>query len=235
MFKRFCPFLISIVTFAAGRSVLDGVYTEKQAARGEAVYATTCAHCHEGADVDGPPLTGDPFIDRWREDTLDSLHTFVSTKMPRDEPGKLGPAVYLDLVAFLLQHNSYPAGSQELAANDLGNIQFVGHDGAKPLPTNATVLMVGCLTPGANNTWTLTNASSPARTRVPDETNPDELKASAQRVLGTQTMRLANLDNLKPDTLKGRKVQVKGVLIKQSSAERVNVLTLDSVGDPCAP
>ena len=224
---RIILFLIPIVTFAAGRSVLDGVYTDAQAARGEAEYATTCARCHEGADVDGPSLTGTPFVDRWREDTLEPLLTFVRTKMPRDEPGKLAPALYVDLVAFLLKHNDYPAGSKELAAADMGVIQFVGHDGPKPLPANATVLVVGCLTPG----WSLTNAASPIRTRTPDETNADELKASAQRALGSETMRLANLDNAKADPLKGHKVQVKGVLVRQG----VNVLTLDSLGVSCAP
>jgi mono/diheme cytochrome c family protein len=235
MLRRFWFLLVPLVTFAAGRSVLDGVYSDAQAARGEAEYSAKCARCHEGADVDGPPLTGDPFVDRWREDSLESLHKFVSRNMPRDEPGKLAPALYVDLVAFLLQHNSYPAGSKELTAGDLGAIQLVGHDGPKPLPTNATVLVVGCLTPGANSTWTLTNAASPIRTRVPDETNPEELKASAQRALGNQILRLANLDSLKPDSSKGQKVQVKGVLVRQSNTERINVLTLDSVATSCAP
>src|SRR5262245_18353605 len=139
---RIILFLVPIVTFGADRSVLDGVYTDVQAARGEAEYAMICARCHEGADVDGPPLTGAPFVDRWREDTIEPLLAFVRTKMPRDEPGKLAPAKYVDLVAFLLKHNDYPAGGKELAAADVGAIQLVGHDGPKPLPANATVLVV---------------------------------------------------------------------------------------------
>ena len=119
-------------------------------------------------------------------------------------------------------------------ANDL-QIQIVGHDGPKPLPTNAAVVVVGCLSAGANNTWTLTNVGAFTRTRMPDETSPAELQSSAQRPPGTQTLRLANLDSLKPDTLKGQRVQAKGVLVRPSAGERINVLTLDSVGTSCAP
>src|SRR5690242_6722513 len=79
-----------------GRTVLDGVYSDAQAKRGDAEYGMNCAKCHEGADVDGPPLTGDPFIDRWREDSLASLFTFIRTQMPRDTPGKLSEPVYRD-------------------------------------------------------------------------------------------------------------------------------------------
>ena len=235
MVKHLCWFLISACSFGAGRSILDGVYTESQAAHGEEQYSAKCARCHEGADVDGPPLTGDPFLDRWREDSLEALYTFVSTRMPQDQPGSLGAAVYVDIVAFLLQHNMFPAGAKELTAADLTVIQIVGHDGPKPLPTNAAVVVVGCLSAGANNTWTLTNVGAFTRTRMPDETSPAELQSSAQRPPGTQTLRLANLDSLKPDTLKGQRVQAKGVLVRPSAGERINVLTLDSVGTSCAP
>src|SRR5512142_971177 len=80
-----------------GKSVWTGVFTAAQASRGEAVFGAKCAKCHEGADVDGPPLTGDPFIDRWREDTLDSLYSFIKEKTPQDTPGKLEPKQYVDV------------------------------------------------------------------------------------------------------------------------------------------
>jgi mono/diheme cytochrome c family protein len=236
MMRRFFLLVLApLAAFAAGRTVLDGVYTDAQAARGEAVYAEKCARCHEGADVDGPPLTGTPFLDRWREDSLENLYTFVKTKMPQSAPGSLDAAAYADLVAVLLKHNDYPAGTKDLAAADMSAIDLVGHDGPKPLPANATVLVVGCMTAGANELWTLANAAKPLRTRTADETSPEELKASAQRALGTGTYRLGNLTPFQPGSLKGQKVQVKGVLGRQGNAERINVLKLDSVGDSCAP
>jgi mono/diheme cytochrome c family protein len=78
--------LIQRVHAQRSRTVLDGVFTDGQATRGEAAYAASCAECHEGADVDGPTLEGTPFIDRWREDNLDILFAFLKTKMPADSP-----------------------------------------------------------------------------------------------------------------------------------------------------
>src|SRR5436853_2791474 len=96
--------LLAGSAFAADRNILNGVFTDAQAARGDAVFAEKCARCHEGADVDGPPLTGDPFIDRWREDSLEPLYIFIKTKMPQNAPGSLDAATALDVVAFLLKH-----------------------------------------------------------------------------------------------------------------------------------
>jgi len=219
----------------AGRTVLDGVYTDVQAKRGEAQYGIHCAQCHEGADVDGPPLSGDPFVDRWREDSLDSLFTFVRTKMPRDRPGKLGEAAYRDILAFLLQLNGYPAGSAELTAP--ARIQLVGKDGPKPLPTNALVLVVGCFRAGDKDSANLVQASRPARTRTADETSPDELKSSAAKPLADRQFVLQNLEEMrsgfKPETYKDQKVQVKGVLVRQSNHDRINVTSLETVAANC--
>jgi hypothetical protein len=38
-----------------------------------------------------------------------------------------------------------------------------------------------------------------------------------------------------PDDKKGHKVQVKGVLVRQASGDRINVLLLDSLAPACAP
>jgi mono/diheme cytochrome c family protein len=232
-------FLAAACYAQPARTVLDSVFTEAQATRGEAAYTANCAKCHEGADVDGPSLTGDPFIDRWREDTLASLFNFIKSRMPRDNPGKLGEALYRDILAFLLEANDYPAGAKELSAEMLPTTLLVGKDGPRPLPTNALVLAVGCLTPGAANSWMLTNATEPARTREADKTNPEELKNSAGRPTGAQTFRLQNLADLRsglsPDTWKGRKVQVKGALVRQSGNDRINVTSLESVASSCTP
>src|SRR2546423_13020472 len=110
--------LLSVAILGAqkAKTVRDGVYTEAQATRGESVYGMNCAKCHEGADVDGPPLEGDPFIDRWREDSLAALFNFIKTKMPQDSPGKLSDSVYRDILSYLLRSNDYPSGKQELSA-----------------------------------------------------------------------------------------------------------------------
>jgi cytochrome c5 len=103
----------------APKTVLDGVYTVAQAERGAAAYDAQCAGCHEGADVNGAPLTDAPFVDRWREDTLDGLFEFIKTRMPQSKPGSLSDAAYLDILAHLLHKNEFPAGPRELAMDIL--------------------------------------------------------------------------------------------------------------------
>jgi len=223
----------------AVKTVRDGVYSGAQAARGEMAFDMNCAKCHEGADVDGPPLKGEPFIDRWREDSLVSLFTFIRTKMPQDSPGKLSESTYLDLLAYLLQTNGNPAGPVELTTASLPTTLLVGRDGPKPLPTNALVRLVGCLTPGAGNTWTVARAAEPERTREGEQTTPEELKSAAAKPLGAKTFRLQNLTELQPainpEGWKGHKVQAKGVLIRQANNDRINVISLMTVAPDCGP
>jgi len=176
-------------------SVLDGVYTPEQAARGEAVYTSRCIGCHEGQNGDGPQLVGKVFLDRWREDTLEPLFTFIKTSMPGDLPGGLDERAYVDVTAYILQANSFPAGKQELRPDLIGSIQLIGLDGPRPLSNLTIVRAVGCLAPEANNTWALDSASSPrpVRDRIVDGTTPEELKASAAQPLGTLTFPLLSV------------------------------------------
>jgi len=223
---------------ANAKTVLDGVFTAAQASRGQGVYTVNCARCHEGADVDGPPLTGDPFIDRWREDKLSSLFAFIHTKMPQNAPGKLTDAQYLDVVAHLLDANGYTAGTNELTLDALNDTLLVGKAGPKPLPSNAIIRVSGCLTAVNGDSWTLSNASDAARSRQTEQT-PDDLKEGNARLLGFATYRLQNLDEVQPAfdaaANKGHKVLVKGVLVHQSNGDRINVTAVSSLAPACMP
>jgi cytochrome c len=112
-------------------SVWDGVYTDAQADRGHTLYNQSCARCHS-ADLSGtyeiPPLMG-RFMPYWSGSTLDVLFDYVSTAMPLDHPGALGPAANADIIAFLLKSNAIPSGAKELSAASLKTIHF---DPAKP-------------------------------------------------------------------------------------------------------
>src|SRR4051794_2516033 len=112
-------------------SIWDGVYTDTQAERGHTLYMQNCARCH-GADLSGtyeiPPLMG-RFMPYWSGSKLDALFDYVSTAMPLDRPGALGPAANADIVAFLLKSNDIPSGSRELTGDRLKLINF---DPAKP-------------------------------------------------------------------------------------------------------
>ena len=70
------------------------------------------------------------------------------------------------------------------------------------------------------------------RARIVDGTTPDELKASAGQPLGTLSFRLLSVSE-KNASLAGQKVQVKGVLSRQSTVERINVMSLESVATAC--
>lgn len=98
-------------------SVLDGVYTEAQAARGQDAFAQTCAACH-GTGLTGngeaPALVGGEFISNWAGLTAGELFDRIRTTMPQDNPGKLSRAQYADILSFILKSNGYPAGQKDL-------------------------------------------------------------------------------------------------------------------------
>lgn len=124
--------LTPAMAFAQTRvSIWDGVYSEDQAARGRTLYMQNCSRCH-GTDLSGnfetPPLVG-RFMPYWSGSTLDALFDYVSTAMPLDRPGSLGPTANTDIVAYMLKSNEIPAGAQELTAARLKAINF---DPAKP-------------------------------------------------------------------------------------------------------
>jgi len=237
-------FLSAVIVLAAGfaialaqgsATVLDGVYTHAQAERGEAVYSASCIGCHEGQDADGPELMGRAFLDRWREDKLEPLFTFIKTTMPGNNPGSLDERAYTDIIAFILEENGLPAGERELSHDMVGRIQLVGTDGPQPLSNLTIVRAVGCLGQEANNTWALVKATNPrpVRARIVEGTTPEELKVSAAQPLGTERFPLLSVTQ-RGASYTGHKVQVKGVLTRQNTLERINVMSLESVSPTCA-
>jgi hypothetical protein len=61
-----------------------------------------------------PGLKGLAFIQVWQNRTLDEYLDRIKSAMPPDAPGRLSEREYLDVIAFLLQANSYPPGAEEL-------------------------------------------------------------------------------------------------------------------------
>ena len=101
-------------------SVLDGIFTEAQAERGQAAYNAHCAECHGeglGGGEMAPGLTGVAFRFRWRGLKVADIYDSVQSTMPPEEPATLGDQAYIDVVAFLLSANGYPTGDRELAAD----------------------------------------------------------------------------------------------------------------------
>jgi mono/diheme cytochrome c family protein len=224
---------------SAGKTVWDGVYASAQATAGQQIYTDHCAGCHStnlggGANQGAPPLKGDKFMENWREDSLQSLFTKIRTTMPRRDPKSLSDSETLQLIAYIMQANEFPAGP-ELAPGALPSIRIQLKDGPKPLPNYAIVQIVGCLSPDGDN-WNLTSVGAPSRLRNSEKSTPEELQAAAGKSLGTQTFRLANLTMLgafDPDSHKGHKMVAKGSYIRSGSSERVSVTELEMVGSSC--
>ena len=115
---------------APERTVWDGVYTEEQAKRGEALYEKQCSACH-GDKLAGresaPPLTGGAFLSNWNGLSLGDLFERIRRTMPQTSPGKLTRQQNADILAYVLSFNKFPAGKIELyrQAEMLREIRFV--------------------------------------------------------------------------------------------------------------
>jgi cytochrome c5 len=222
----------------AGKTVLAGVYTAAQAQHGKTVYENRCGSCHH-ADLNGfsgPPLKGDLFMDRWREFNLNVLFDLIQNTMPADNPGTLQKIDYLDVTAYLLKVNEIPPGAKPLTADILENTLLVEKDGAKPLPTSAQVVVTGCVRLDSGNGWFLTHATEPARTLNPWQITQQELKAAADQPFGDQLFRLQNITEVAGfdrDKLAGNKGMAKGILVRQPQNQRINVMSVETLGSSC--
>jgi aldose sugar dehydrogenase len=121
------------------RSVWDGVYTQEQANRGKALYAEQCASCH-GAELGGgqetPALTGDKFLSKWHNRSVDELFENVRVSMPADRPGSLSRQKNSDILAYIFAVNKFPAGGGELGIQS-DALKLIGF-GARGAPLSAS-------------------------------------------------------------------------------------------------
>ena len=99
----------------AERVATSGVFSQKQAERGEGSYKTVCQACHAKTEY-----TGDKFKTQWVSKTAYDVFNQIRTTMPDDNPGSLERQEYVDLVAYIFSLNAYPAGEADLPADDDG-------------------------------------------------------------------------------------------------------------------
>jgi PQQ-dependent dehydrogenase (methanol/ethanol family) len=129
--------LVAGLLFAGSVSAAGpGYYTRAQAASGAAVYTAHCQQCH-GVSLEGqsgPALAGTAFKKYvGRAGTAASLYDFISRQMPADKPGSLSQQNYLDVTAYLISRNGYPAGDVALSPSTLANVKLgTGNMAAKP-------------------------------------------------------------------------------------------------------
>ena len=100
------------------RSIWDGVYTEAQAKRGEAVYFDTCVRCHGPALMGGNdgagPLIGPTFNGNWNGVPLGQMVDRMRATMPQDRPNSLTRQQTADVLTYILRVNKVPPGKAEL-------------------------------------------------------------------------------------------------------------------------
>jgi S-disulfanyl-L-cysteine oxidoreductase SoxD len=99
----------------SAKTIWDGIYTAAQADRGQQAVQQNCATCHSPAD-----WAHERFISDWAGHSVGELHSQIRTTMPFNSPGKLTPAQYADIVAYMLKINNVPAGQTELPSSDEG-------------------------------------------------------------------------------------------------------------------
>ncbi len=220
-------------------TVWSGVYSTAQALQGQGVFGARCERCH-GNDLTGgatgTSLIGERFMQFWSEDNLDSLFKKISETMPRNAGGSLSDTEYVQVTAYILQKNGFPAGSTELKTETMPSIHIENKDGPKSLPNYSMIQIVGCMTPDGDDGWTLTNVGNLTRTRTPNAVSPDDLKIAQKTAMGTATYRLQNillLGAFNAEAHKGLKMLAKGPLLRRSGGEAVSVTALDMVADTC--
>ena len=112
----------AIFTGAAGaqpsRTIWDGVYTEAQAKRGEAIYFERCVRCHGpqlmGGNDGAGALTGPTFNGNWNGVPLGQMVDRIRATMPQDQPNTLSRQQTIDVLTYILSVNKVPAGKTEL-------------------------------------------------------------------------------------------------------------------------
>ena len=224
------------VAFAQEKTVADRVYSEAQATRGAASYETSCSGCHRPdlGGANGPALRGERFARIFAGKDLKTFYTKIATTMPRGAAASLGDAVYLDIVAHILRENGFPAGDDELTAEALSTLQVIPGRAKPPPPVGdfSYVEVVGCLMPGPDNTWLLTNATEPTALAV---TGPAVRHVEVtDRPLGSATFRLLDAMAYNPESHKGHKMYVRGLLIKLPGEQRMTISSFETIAPSCA-
>ena len=108
------PARAQVSVAAPATSTRAGVYTAEQAERGKIMYAGMCRSCHSPASH-----TGATFEQWWKGRTVAVLFAYVSSQMPKNNPGSMNPDEYADVLAYLLKMNAMPSGARELAADSM--------------------------------------------------------------------------------------------------------------------
>jgi len=216
------------------QTVWDGVYTADQAARGKGFYDANCGGCHGptlGGRNGNRALAGPRFFEDWGEDSLGTLYAVMARTMPRGKPNSLEPGTYVDIVAYILQKNDYPAGTGELTADRIAAIRVSRKEGPGPVPNFALIATSGCLSEPSPNVWVLQRASAPVRTRNPAASEAADRQQVDATPLGTESFELMDIYQ-QGVAHRGHRMEVKGLLIR-GTPNKINITSIQMLSDRC--
>jgi mono/diheme cytochrome c family protein len=98
-------------------SLGDGVFSRAQVERGRTAYNAQCARCHGetlGGGETSPALVDERFFQVWTGRTVGQLVEYTRTTMPSDGPGRISRKRCIDIAAYVLSANGFPAGDADL-------------------------------------------------------------------------------------------------------------------------
>lgn len=101
-------------------------FAPAQVGLGKKLFDTNCAHCHGGKlqGYTAPALKGAGFAPMKNSTmTIGGIYQYMITNMPADNPGKLKPAEYADIMAYLLNENGYKPSGKKLDPNKVQDDQ----------------------------------------------------------------------------------------------------------------
>jgi S-disulfanyl-L-cysteine oxidoreductase SoxD len=223
---------------AADPRIWQGIFSAAQAARGKDTYTAACLRCHapDLTGVTAPALTGDRFFNSWGGEPVDRLYLKIRDTMPPNFGTVLDNQGKLDVVAFILQSNGFPAGATDLVvgASDLASAQILKKGQQAAVQNFSLVQTVGCLAKGDGETWKLTRTADPLSTRE-DAPSAQALQSAASRPLGTRTFVLQSAVPFSPASHVGQKMEARGLVYVDPADSRITLTSLKPTGSACEP
>jgi mono/diheme cytochrome c family protein len=92
------------------RTVRDGVFSARQAARGERLFESICMNCHDITEFTG----GDAYLEEVEGESLWDTFEYIWSSMPEDDPGSLNPEDYAAVLAYVFSIYGLPSGEVDM-------------------------------------------------------------------------------------------------------------------------
>lgn len=163
--------------------------------------------------------------------SVDQLFAKIRDTMPPNFGTSISDDAKIDVVSYILQTNGYPAGARELpkASNELAGLSIVGKGEQAAVRDFTLVQTVGCLAPGPNGSWVLSNGAEPTPTSD-DRPAAGALASAASQALGAVRFRLLHAAPFKPAEHQGHKMEARGLIYKDAADLRLTLTSLAMVG-----